>query len=195
MPLMSIREYLEPAQLEAAYIGSKAEITPLGRAPMAVRVAQLEFDRLRMYQVDELTPRIKWTAQSPDLSVIQFLTQPWTDYIIDGATLRPDEVIYLSGGRGYYDYTGGPVHWARLISGQGLSRPPDQCHRVDGDYEPGIRSLCRSVSRPARAREHAVQILIGIFCLIVCCMSPNRGGQPTEDSGIVARRSLPSVAC
>lgn len=120
MPLMSIRDYLEPEQLEAAYIGAKAEITPSGRGPVPVRVARLELDRLRMFQVNELAPRIKWTAQSPDRSFIQFLTQPGADYIVDGITLRPGEVIHVGGGHTYYDRTEGPVRWA------GLSLPADE---------------------------------------------------------------------
>jgi len=37
----------------------------------------------------------------------------------------------------------------------------------------------RSVSRTARAREHAVQMLSGIVCAIVSCIILDRGGHPT----------------
>ena len=49
MQLVAMRDDSEPGQLAAAaYISSKVEVTPSGRAPLATRVARLELDRLRM---------------------------------------------------------------------------------------------------------------------------------------------------
>src|ERR1044072_3392817 len=44
----------------------------------------------------------------------------------------------------------------------------------------------RSASRTARAREHAVQTLIGISCSIVLCRISESGGQPTGVTDLIS---------
>ena len=114
MPLMAVRDYSDPEQLRAAYIGSEVEISPSRGAWVASRIARLELGHLRMLQLDELAPRIKWAVNAPDRTFIRFLTQPGSDCIIDGAALRPGELVRLGPGHAYYDRTNGPVHWAEL---------------------------------------------------------------------------------
>ena len=141
MPLMYVRDYSHPEQLEAAYVASKVEITPSGRVPMATRVVRLQLDRLWMVGVDERAPRIKWASQSPDRTFLRFLTRPGANFVIDGAVLQPGEIAHLGHGHAYYDRTDGPVHWAGLsfptdelaapgvaITGQELMAPREPAH-------------------------------------------------------------------
>ena len=114
MPSMSVRDYSEPEELEAAYVAAKVEITPFGRTPLAARVTRLEFNRLWALRVDESGSRIKWAAQSPNRSFVRFLTQPGADFVIDGTALQPGEIVHLGRGHAYYDRTNGPVHWGAV---------------------------------------------------------------------------------
>jgi AraC-like DNA-binding protein len=119
MPLMSVRDYSEPEQLAAAYVGAKVEITPTGRVPLATHVVRMELNRLWMHRVDESAPRIKWATQSQERSFIRLLARTGADFVIDGTVLRPGEIVHLGHGHAYYDRTNGPVHWV------GLSVPTD----------------------------------------------------------------------
>lgn len=150
-PLMYVRDYSHPEQLEAAYVASKVEITPSGRVPMATRVVRLQLDRLWVVGVDERAPRIKWAAQSPDRTFLRFLARPGADFIIDGTVLQPGEIAHLGRGHTYYDRTDGPVHWAGIslpaeelaaagavITGRELMMPREPAHLA-----PSPRSMAR----------------------------------------------------
>lgn len=120
MPMMSVQDYSEPEQLEAAYTGADAEITPTRRGPMAARIVRLELEHLWVCRVHESTPRIKWATQTPDRAFIRFLNQPGGEFVIDGAVLQTGEIIHLGRGHAYYDRIDGLVDWA------GLSLPFEQ---------------------------------------------------------------------
>src|SRR5215469_3220562 len=114
MPSASVRNYSTPEQFESAFVAAAVEITPTGRSPFQARVARLELDRMWVVAADEQVPRIKWAAQSSGRTFVRLLSRPAADYVIDGAVLRPGEIVHLGQGHSYYEHTEGPVHWAGL---------------------------------------------------------------------------------
>ena len=143
MPGMSVKSYVAPEALEAAYVAARTEITPIGPAPFGARVVRLELDRMWIHRVDERSPRIKWAAQSPARTFIRFLTRPSANFVIDGTVLRPGEIVHLGSGHNYYDRTDGAVHWSGIsvpdedvaaaaiaITGRALVTPREPVHHA-----------------------------------------------------------------
>ena len=112
MPLSTVKNYLRPDDAEVAYLATAVQLTPTGRMPYRMRAVRIELEGMWLHQVDELSPRIKQAAHSPDRVFTKFLATPGQDLVIDGASLPYEGLLRHSLGHSYYDRTFSPVRWA-----------------------------------------------------------------------------------
>jgi AraC-like DNA-binding protein len=115
----SVQAYSDPAQLEDAYLVTKAQLTPTGHEPFEARVVRVQFDALWVMQTYERAPRIKHAEQTPSRTFIKFLAQPGQELVMQGSVLPYDSIVRHPQGHSYYERTAGEVHWA------GISMPVD----------------------------------------------------------------------
>jgi AraC-like DNA-binding protein len=111
----SLCTYSDPEQLEAACAAEKVELLPTKRGPFEARVFSADFDRLWIHRVEESSPRLKWTVQSPQRTFFQFLTGPGTTRpVINGVSLQTNEIIHFSKGESHFEYSTGLLRWAAM---------------------------------------------------------------------------------
>lgn len=136
MAISSVLTCIEPDQMEAAHVASRAEVVPIARERLTWNVTRVELDDVWLVRVQESGPRIRYVELAPERTFLSFLVQPGPDVVVRGVSRSPSSLIRHAQGQVFYERTSGPTDWmslsiptsefvaaSRALAGRDLSAP------------------------------------------------------------------------
>ena len=114
MPRSSIATYSDPEGMEAAHIGARAEIIPMGNGPLTARSVRVELDHLWATRADEQGSRIKHVLLDPRQAFITFETGPGPTRVVEGVEMAGNALMLHSVGEAFYERSRVEAHWGMV---------------------------------------------------------------------------------
>ena len=114
MAISSVLNCIEPDQMEAAHVASRAEVVPIARERLTWKVTRVELDDVWLVHVQESGPRIRYVELAPERTFLSFLVQPGPDVVVRGVCRSPCSLIRHAQGQAFHERTSGPTEWMSL---------------------------------------------------------------------------------
>ena len=102
MAISSVLNCIEPDQMEAAHVVSRAEVVPIARERLTWKVTRVELDEIWLVHVQESGPRIRYVELAQERTFLSFLVQPGPDVVVRGVSRLPCSLIRHAQGQTFH---------------------------------------------------------------------------------------------
>jgi AraC-like DNA-binding protein len=114
MPSSAVYAFTDPDEYAASIRATKAELTITRRGRFNAKLIRIDLYHLWMQRFAEDLPRVAHSANIAGRVIISFRTQPGPALLVDGARMRPDDVIRHSDAQEYFRRSDGSASYGSM---------------------------------------------------------------------------------
>jgi len=114
MPSSTVRTFSDPDDYAAAMRQGTMELAVTERGSLTAKLTRIDLHRLWMQRLSENLSRIYHVDGWGGRAIIAFRTETGPSVVHDGVELQPNDIVWFSPGRSYYQYSSGPAAFAGM---------------------------------------------------------------------------------